>query len=641
MPWNVGIDGIGRDIASSDDSRVRVVAGPGTGKTFAIKRKAMRLLEQSVQPERILVVTFTRVIAHDLKRELSALGVAGCEDIRAVTLHGLCYGILQRGSALHAFNRTPRPLLTFKKQSALQFEAAPLLRDLANPAFGDVRSKTRLIEAYEAAWSRLQRELPDVEQSPEDVAFEHDLVQWMIFHNAMLIGEVIPLAYRLLRDNPLIAERSAFDHVIVDEYQDLNRAEQAIIDLLAENATLTIVGDSDQSIYGFRYAHPSGIDDFTVRHPNVVDFEMDECRRCPTDVVLTATNLILHNHPDLQPPLSPMAGNPPGLIRIVQWPNVLEEASGIALYVQSRLNAGAAPASILVLSARRYIGSAIRDACRRLNIEAHSYYHEELIDSVEGRRAFSLLTLLVHPDDRVALRWLLGIGAPNFRSPQYALLRSMCEAEQLSPRDLLDQIVAGVRTQTRLSHLLGRYREVLAALAPLQSLVGEDLMDALFPRGQQWATSFREIEIEGGLTLLTPDQLLDAIREYITQPVVPQSPDFVRIMSLHKSKGLTADFVIVAGVAEGILPRIDAEEPRLTQEQALEEQRRLFYVAITRPRHELIISSPARLSAQEVRTTGAIVRGQRGETIASRFVGELRRGGPALRGSDWALTNFQ
>ena len=108
----------------------------------------------------------------------------------------------------------------------------------------------------------------------------------------MLIGELVPEAYRHLRDNPACEALSAFDHVIVDEYQDLNRAEQDLIDLLGGNGQTAIVGDVDQSIYRFRHANPEGIEGFGVTHPETHDENLDECRRCPTRVVTIADHLI-------------------------------------------------------------------------------------------------------------------------------------------------------------------------------------------------------------------------------------------------------------------------------------------------------------------------------------------------------------
>jgi DNA helicase II / ATP-dependent DNA helicase PcrA len=149
----------------------------------------------------------------------------------------------------------------------------PLLYDLSND-FGNKRARRKRIRAYEAAWARLQHEEPGHAVDAEDQAFEGDLVAWLRFHQGMLIGEIIPYVYRYLRDNAAAPEREIYSHVLVDEYQDLNRAEQAVVDLLSSNATVCIVGDDDQSIYSFKFAHPAGIREFQITHAGTDDHEI-------------------------------------------------------------------------------------------------------------------------------------------------------------------------------------------------------------------------------------------------------------------------------------------------------------------------------------------------------------------------------
>jgi len=155
--------------------------------------------------------------------------------------------VLSLQNVLAVTGRVARPLN--------RFEMEPLLYDLP-VRFGNKREREKRIRAYEAAWARLQHEQPGFAQAPADAAFQHLLVAWLRFHEGMLIGEIIPELYRYLRNNPAASERSLYDHVLVDEYQDLNKAEQAVVDLLSTNAALCVVGDDDQSLYSFKHAHP-------------------------------------------------------------------------------------------------------------------------------------------------------------------------------------------------------------------------------------------------------------------------------------------------------------------------------------------------------------------------------------------------
>ena len=110
---------------------------------------------------------------------------------------------------------------------------------------------------------------------------------WLRFHQAMLIGEVVPLFHDFLAANPAAAERSEYAHILVDEYQDLNRAEQGVIELMSGAADVCIVGDDDQSIYSFKHAHPDGIRDWMVANPGASDISLDDCRRRRLTAALT------------------------------------------------------------------------------------------------------------------------------------------------------------------------------------------------------------------------------------------------------------------------------------------------------------------------------------------------------------------
>ena len=351
MKWDRDLTGKALAIAATNCKYLRVMAGPGTGKTFAMKRRVARLLEEGTGPEHMLVVTFTRLAAASLVRELGELGVDGCAEITACTLHSFCFRTLNQQEVFDFSGRVPRPLVTFLRAGVLQFEGAPLLEDIH---IDGKRKDTKRIREFEAASAQLQSDAPGWPLEPADRAFHDSLLQWLIFHRAMLIGELVPEVLRYLRNNPTSHELSQFDHVVVDEYQDLNRADQVLLDILTTNHGV-IVGDENQSIYRFRYAHPDGIKEFDGTHDPTHDEDLDECRRCPKRVVILANSLIMNNHPGAATPrLRPRPGNPEGEVHIVQWRSMEQEASGIASYIEWLLdNRPYVPGDILVLSPRR------------------------------------------------------------------------------------------------------------------------------------------------------------------------------------------------------------------------------------------------------------------------------------------------
>lgn len=263
MAWNDGLTGTALDIAASTSSRLLVMAGPGTGKSFAMKRRILKLIEiDKIAPEKILALTFTRTIAEDLKNELHNLGIENATSIKAMTLHAFCFSLLSKKRVFDILCRIPRPLKSFTSKSSPQFEISPLLADLdLIGEFGNKREKFSSIKAFEAAWARQQDDTPN-DDIGRDTIFKNALINWLKEHDSILLGELIPLTLEYLKNNPLNKVFGEFSHIIVDEYQDLNKAEQVLIDLIGKKCNISVVGDVNQSIYSFRYAHPDGIMDF-------------------------------------------------------------------------------------------------------------------------------------------------------------------------------------------------------------------------------------------------------------------------------------------------------------------------------------------------------------------------------------------
>lgn len=626
MPWNDGLQGQALQIAATPGSPLCVVAGPGTGKTFALMRRLIRLLEvDRANPSRILAWTFTRTAADDLTREISKLGVSGAEDIITQTVHGFCFSMLTSQEVLEATGRAIRPLLGFEERF--------LLQDLCKSGLGGVRECGEKMLAFSAAWARLQQDQPGWPHDAADRVYQAALLAWLRFHKAILIGELIPSGIQYLRNNSQSPYRSMFDHLLVDEYQDLNRAEQHLVDLLA-NGTLVVVGDEDQSIYSFKHAHPEGIVEFPGTHPNTEEAGLDQCRRCPHRVVAMANALIAHNTSRSNRHLLPTPGNPAGEIHSVQWTSMQEEASGIAAFIKSRVESGVVkPGSVLVLVPRREFGYAVRDELNRVGVPAHSFFSEEPLDGdpkkqqeSQAQQAMAMLVLLAYRDDRVALRCWCGFGNNSLADAAWARLRGYCETTGDSPWQALEKLAAGSLKLQRVGYIVNRFKELQALLAYLNGLTGQPLVDATFPSTEPWAAPFREIAASIEENDFTAGKLGDTIRRHVSQPEMPADVDYIRVMSLHKSKGLTADLVVVSGCLQGLIPSIDTAATLLEQHRAMEEQRRLFYVAITRTRRTLVLSSVTFLPVAVAHRMPGLVKhivGLTARTVASQFIQEV------------------
>jgi superfamily I DNA/RNA helicase len=626
MPrWSGGLSGPHLDIASSDDSFLLVLAGPGTGKTFALMRKVARLLEEGENPGGILVVTFTRTAAADLRTQLEELGVHGVDIVTASTLHSLCFRILRKRDILERAGRVARTLFPY--------EMDYLLRDLGGE-FGGIRDRRKLLVAYTEASAKLQREGLQSRAPSLERRFANQLEEWLRFHRAMLVEELVPLALAYLRAHPTSPERTMFSHILVDEYQDLNRADQMAIDVLADAATLTVAGDDNQSIYGFRNAHPEGITEFPQRHAGTRQVRLKECRRCPARVVKVANALIEAGGASPDRRLRVASASPPGEVRLLRWQDPDGETKGIskiaAAYLRS--NSPVSPGDILVLVPRKTLGSRLKVEMSGNFIPAETVFAEDILRDKEARLRITLLQLLVDPNDRAALRHWLGSSSSSGFVKSYSKLRAVCESETAEPTSVLDDVVGGGRRIPYAGRLAKRYRELRDEMNRLSVLHGTEFIDAWLPPDVESLESLRDMVVNQIGPDASREQMLQDLKTLLTQPEVPTRASYVRIMTMHKAKGLGAHTVIVVGLVDGLIPNVPDDLVCAERNRAVAEQRRLLYVAVTRAKQRLILSYWTRATHRDALRMRARVAEWAGRGVvrvrSSRFLRDL--GTPTL-----------
>jgi hypothetical protein len=283
----------------------------------------------------------------------------------------------------------------------------------------------------------------------------------------------------------------------------------------------------------------------------------------------------------------------------------------------------------------------VRDALTALGTPAHSFFNEEVfdgrphdIDACRVQQAFTLLTLLADPEDVVSLRCWCGFGNSSLRAGGWHRLRQHCVRTGMAPHEVLAQIAEGKLSIAYTSDLGVRYRALQSRLVELKDVRGQDLIDALFPEDELWAEAFRRAPAEDDdEEPIGPQELLEDLRTRVIQPELPTDVEYIRIMSLHKSKGLTADMVVILGCIRGMIPAAIPEDLTPQAQQGfIEEQRRLFFVALTRTRKILILSDFARIPRDLAHRTRVPIRsgGTADEalTYASAFLGELGRSRP-------------
>ncbi len=575
-PWLDGIEGEkAKELIMSDAPLIRVVAGPGSGKTTCLKSRTRRLIEKdNVDPERIFVGTFTRAVTQELRQRLG-------DEITVSTLHAFARKLLQQDPSQRNFHF----LLEFEQDSMLyDVNSDGSFDSIGN--IGKLRDELRKIQSSRSQISEYQ-----------NAAFSGAIDSWLRRYRSTLIGDVVFNCVSGQESTDIHSKM--FDHVVIDEYQDLTAVEHELVKYLwSEKGSLTILGDDDQSIYGFRFNHPNGLAEFDQNWSGntVVDFTFPDNRRCGERILDTA-NLIRAQIGNNKSPMIPKSERP-GSQAFVHWNTINDELSGLAEYIKRKDNE-----SFLVLVPRRFIGYQL---AALIGNESKTYFREQTLENTIAKEVFSAACLLAYPDDWLATRiWLsfhktIGELKPGQKRNAEAIANL---PNDVGGRDLLSKIVSGEIPVmgTGKHNIEFRAKKALELidknLTPQEAI--RYLFNKEFARSESRKEERRWLEKdltelrEAALQLLDRQEVpnlkevMDSLRYRIATrtPLVETDSDHrVKIMTLHAAKGLEADNVVIASAVDELMPGLDTEGDKF------DEQRRLLYVAITRAKESLIVS---------------------------------------------------
>ena len=324
-----------------------------------------------------------------------------------------------------------------------------MLCDIAEHVEGNDHERKTQLRRLQAAWAR--RDLPDAR-------FWGAAERWLRFHGGMLIGEVPHLAATALANGDIPA--GMYDDVIIDEYQDLTACEQQLVELVwSRVGSLVVLGDDDQSVYGFRFNHPEGITGFPGHWQDVEDIAFPDNRRCATSIVEIANQLMAEAGSTKDPMVARAADE--GSAAFVQWPSVEEEIAGLADFVGSRPDD-----EFLILVPRRFIGYRLQEA---IGADARTAFRQEVLEHPLTQERFTLASLLADSEDRVAFRaWLCFHGdQPTKPTGRNADAYSSFSASGASPMDIARDIVSGaIRVRgTGSTHIRERASRMVTELA--------------------------------------------------------------------------------------------------------------------------------------------------------------------------------
>jgi DNA helicase-2/ATP-dependent DNA helicase PcrA len=298
-------------VAAQDPAvQVRLVAGPGTGKTRTIEKRVQHVLTVGANPANVYVITFTRATCAELQTRIAVfLGgtqfAANAASVRISTMHSLALRLLRMGNLLNVYPSDPVVLDDWEQRNIYDPELSSCI--------GCTPSRAEQIRlAHDTQWQTLDAQLINQAQitPAERTGFNAFHAARTNLYSCVLPGEVIFRCVEAIQQGNLqVQSLLRIEHLIVDEFQDLNNCDQEFIRLLAQQgATLFIAGDDDQSIYSFRHANPNGIVYFQTTYPGSASHTLTECFRCSLAILAPASQLIAYNTPRLSKNLTSLYG---------------------------------------------------------------------------------------------------------------------------------------------------------------------------------------------------------------------------------------------------------------------------------------------------------------------------------------------
>ena len=613
-----------QNAAHDPAAQVRLVAGPGTGKSSSIEQRVSWLLQQGCAPARIFAISFTRASTKDLKHRINAhciaLGQNGVAGVNISTMHSLALRTLRRANLLAQYPVDPLVLDDWE------------LRNIFDAEFGAVthiNSKARrekIREFHEAFWNTgaynpanyLPANPPITPgESGSFLAFHGPTTQT---YSCVLAGEIVRQCVRHMQAGNIDpVALLGIEQLIVDEFQDLNPMDLEFVrGLINAGATTFVCGDDDQSIYSFRYATPAGIQTFTQDFPAASPRILDECFRCMPTILAASAGLMANFSLPQRIPKNLQSlyrhSVPPAVGIVHRWifGTGTTEAAAVAESCHALIQAGVSANDILILPAnQRAMSHALEDALEAAHVPFYAGAAERTSDSVGGRCALALLRIVSNPDDYVAHRTLLGLRQGTGPATTNRIREAVINNNLVFREIFYHPLPAGVFMGAALT-ALNAARAVCAHIATWQEndAFGQRSVDmtALITQmaGAQEAANWN-----AQVAAIPPDITLKEFREYLSadgdedelevlatvyqrlgqqMPAAQALPPRVKLMTMHGAKGLSARVVFIPGLEDELIPGPKrAAVPGLVLESA-----RLLYVSITRARAAVVLSRAAR-----------------------------------------------
>lgn len=576
-----------------------VLAPPGSGKTLIVTERTRYLIEESgVRPDQILVITFTRYAAREMKERFERLTAGKNYPVTFGTFHSIFYGILKCAYGIGANN-----LMSEKESSVLLQEVLDQTNIESTPEVEDeeelVRELLREVGMVKNGLYHLKdfhsKYLTQDEFAEVFRSYEHQKKELKKFD----FDDMLVQCYALFRKKPEILQgwQKRFQYILIDEFQDINRVQYEVIRMLAApRYNLFVVGDDDQSIYGFRGAKPELMLYMKQEFPSLRTISLTVNYRSTEFITGAAARVILHNDTRFYKRVQSFRGRGQN-VHVQEVLDEQEEAQYVTEEIQKKLDQGIKPGEIAVLFRAAVQARMISEILskHRIPFEMRDYvtnfYRHFIVKDmmaylqlVAGKRDRSLfLTICNRP-----LRYLARNSMENRQVNFEDLRKFYCDKDWML--DIIDQFDVDVRMMKNMAPYAAiqyirkkiGYDDFLKEYAEKHQISWKQLMDVMAELEER-SKNFKSYD-EWEIHIAKYTQELEE-QQAKARKIKGERENKVQLMTIHSAKGLEFEDVFVIHANEGEIPHQKAEK-----KDEIEEERRLFYVALTRAKNNLCIS---------------------------------------------------
>ena len=596
-----------RTAAETLQGPVLILAGAGSGKTRALTFRVANLIEHGIPAYRILALTFTNKAAHEMKTRVESL--IGAEEAASAwisTFHSTCARILRRDIEKLGYSRSfviyddddqARLLKDIYKHLNIDDAFIPIRE--ARAKISDAKNKLLTPDEWFGRSGRDRRSsmIHDIMTSYE---------KRMKSLNALDFDDLLMKTLELFADHPPVLEqyKNRFEYVLVDEYQDTNKAQYEMIRLLtSESRNLCVVGDDDQSIYGWRGADIRNILDFEKDFPDAKVIRLEQNYRSTANILDAANHLIANNEQRKDKKLWTESGEGER-IHVYSASDEHDESMWIAGEILALQRAGNGYGDTAILYRTNAQSRVPEEIMMKSGIPYRVFGGQKFYDRKEIRDILAYLRVIVNPADDISLLRIINVPKRAIGDTTVQALTERASAMDVPLYSVLNDLPEGLNSRARSS--VSSFFSLISLLAAMKECMGlTEFVDVLIEK-TGLEEQYRKEDSEEALNRLeNMNEFRNALHEFAENEENPtlesylenvslvtdldrasDENGYVTMMTLHSAKGLEFDNVFIPGMEENIFPSIRS----ITEDNRLEEERRLMYVGITRARKRLYLS---------------------------------------------------